>query len=401
MALNTRQLSTEGAEIPSGSKWTQRRDIPLTILAWIALVAVVVWAAAHIARSLLLVAIAALLAYALAPAVKLLERVMPRFLAMIIVYLLVLSGLSVLGYFIIGSAVMQAIQLKDSLGANGQLSHLLETLKTYGITQEQINQARSMLFSSLGGVASGVLPVLKGVFEGILDLVVVAMLSIYLLVDGSRLTSWLRTNAPLLQRERVRSSLDTLERVVGGYIRGQLALAVLIGLLVGVGMAVLGVPHPILLGVLAFVLAFIPILGTFFSAAACFLLALTQGVLIAVIVLVYFGVVHAIEAYIVGPRLVGHAIGLHPAISLFALVTGAELFGIWGVLFAAPVAGLAQAMVVALWKEWRIAHPDQFPLKPRTEQLPVEAQVDHIASESDATTKMNKIVLQQPTDSVT
>src|SRR5438105_4486058 len=110
---------------------------------------------------------------------------------------------------------------------------------------------------------------------------------------------------PHRQRSRVRFFLSTLQRIVGGYIRGQLLLCSLIGVLVGIGMTVLGVPYALLLGVLAFVLEFIPVLGTLVSGAICVLLALTKGWLIAVIVLIYFIVVHIIEGDVVGPRLVG------------------------------------------------------------------------------------------------
>ncbi len=397
MSLDARPLNTQRNAVPSDSKWTRRLDMPLTILAWIGVVAVVLWAAAHIARSLLLLAIAALLAYALAPAVKLLERVMPRFLAMLIVYLIVLSGLSLLLYFIVRASIQQALELKVLLTprGNGQLAPLMETLKSYGIMQDQINEARQQLIGHLEGFATSALPILKGIFEGILDLVVIAMLSIYLLVDGSRVMRWLRANAPLLQRERVHFFLDTLQRVVGGYIRGQLALAVLIGLLVGIGMEVLGVRYAILLGALAFVLAFIPVVGTFISATACILLALvsnpgwTQSWILAIIVLIYFVGVHAFEAHIVGPRIVGHAVGLHPGVSIFALVAGGELFGIWGALFAAPIAGLFQSVLAAFWMEWRKSHPEQFPIETRT---------DKTAIGTEPTVKLEKPAQQSPDD---
>src|SRR5437763_13261484 len=105
----TSELRTRTRPLPSqrltdltttSSKWAQRRDIPIAILAWIALAAVALWAAAHIVVSLLLPAIAGLLAFALVPAVKLLQRVMPRFLAILIVYLIVFIALSLLVYFI-------------------------------------------------------------------------------------------------------------------------------------------------------------------------------------------------------------------------------------------------------------------------------------------------------------
>jgi len=120
------------------------------------------------------------------------------------------------------------------------------------------------------------------------------------------------------------------------------------------------VPYALLLGVLAFVLEFIPILGTLASGVICVLLALTKGWLIALIVLVYFVLVHILEGDVIGPRIVGKAIGLHPAVALVALIAGGELFGIWGVLLASPVAGVLQAFLLAIWSEWRETHPQEF-----------------------------------------
>jgi predicted PurR-regulated permease PerM len=125
-------------------------------------------------------------------------------------------------------------------------------------------------------------------------------------------------------------------------------------------MEILGVPYALLLGVLAFVLEFIPVLGTLVSGAICVLLALTKGWFWAIIVLAYFVFVHIIEGDVVGPRIVGKAIGLHPVVSLVALIAGGELFGIWGALFASPVAGVLQAFLVAIWSEWRETHPQEF-----------------------------------------
>jgi predicted PurR-regulated permease PerM len=71
-------------------------------------------------------------------------------------------------------------------------------------------------------------------------------------------------------------------------------------------------------------------------------------------------VIHVIESELVGPRIVGKAIGLHPVVSLLALFAGAELFGIWGALFASPLAGVLQSIIVAFWREWREQHPEQF-----------------------------------------
>ena len=376
--LHTRPLETWRTAIASSAKWIRRVSIPLTTLAWIGLVAVILWAASHVARSLILLAIAALLAVALAPVVKLVTRLMPRILAILVVYVIVFTALSVVLYFLIRTAVHQVSDLK------GEVTHLIHpipgstptplelTLQSLGIEQTQIQEARQLIINHLSSLANDVVPLLRSIFDFVLDFIVVAMLSIYFLIDGSRVMRWLRSNMPFQQRTLF--LLDTLERVVGGYIRGQFTLSFLIGLLVGLGMALLQVPHPILLGVLAFFLAFVPVLGTFISATACVLLALTQNQgwvislahqnwVLAIIVLVYFVGVHAFESHIVGPRIVGHAVGLHPIIAISALIAGAELFGILGALFVAPVVGILQAVIVSFWTEWRATHPELFPTK--------------------------------------
>lgn len=366
MSSTTRQLSTETDTITTADKWKRRRDIPIAILAWIGVAAVIIWAAGHIIRSLLILAIAALLAYALSPAVKLLQRFMPRLLAVLLVYLLVLSGLSLLIYLIISNAVHQIFELSHFLRAgltssgSGQPTPLEQTLISFGISQSQINDARQQIILRTEEFASSAIPLLRGIFDFVLDTIIVAVMSIYLVIDGGRVNRWLRGNMPQQIQDRVLFFLDTSERIVSGYIRGQFTLAFLVGLLVGIGMSLFRVPYAILLGVLAFIFAFVPVLGTFISGAVCVLLALTQGWLIALFVLLYFVAIHIFEGDIVGPRIVGKALGLHPIISLTALVAGAELFGIWGALFASPIAGILQALIAAFWIEWRATHPEAF-----------------------------------------
>jgi predicted PurR-regulated permease PerM len=187
------------------------------------------------------------------------------------------------------------------------------------------------------------------------------VVSIYLVIDGPRLVHWLAHATPLRHRARVRFSLNLLNTTVGRYVRGQLLLAALIGLLVGGGMFFLQVPYALLLGVLAFVLEFIPILGVFISGAACVLIAMAHGIGLALIVLLYFVVIHVIEGDIIGPRVIGSALGLHPIVAILALIAGADLFGFWGAVFAAPVAGVGQTVLVAIWTEWQEAHPEEFP----------------------------------------
>jgi predicted PurR-regulated permease PerM len=355
----------------AASKWTRRRDIPIAILAWFAVVVVILWAAGHVAQSILIFTIASFLAFALVPAVKLFQRWLPRPVAIVIVYLVFFVGLGLLLYFVISTAVQQVAQLVAFIGklltptGPNQVTPLEKFVESFGVSATQFQQIRQQVLNQLEGFATGIagstLPVLQSIVGVIVDIILVAVLSIYLLIDGGRAVGWLRNNLPLEQREQGQFVLSTLEHVVGGYIRGQIALCALIGFLVGVGMTIFQVPYAVLLGVMAFILEFIPILGTLFSGLICVLLALTKGWIIAVLVLGYFIIVHIIEGDVVGPRIVGKAVGLHPIISIIALTAGAELFGLVGALFANPIAGVVQALLIEIWMQWRQRHPDQFP----------------------------------------
>jgi len=350
----------------SASKWADRRDIPIAILAWIALVVFTLWAASFVVRTLLVIVVAALLAYALAPGVRLLNRIMPRVLAILIIYLVVLGGISTLLYFVINTTILQVGSLVANLQVlltptGNQPSPLVTFLSQFGISQSQISGFLQQVIGQAEGFVGSVVPLLTSIFDAALDIIIVAVLSIYLLIDGARLKIWIERHAPLPLRDRTQFAMNAMERVVGGYIRGQLTLSLLIGVLVGVGMTIFRLPYAVLLGVLAFVLEFIPVLGTLTSGLICVLIAFTSGWLVAVGVLIYFVVIHIFEGDIVGPRIVGKAVGLHPAVSLVALIAGAELFGVWGAVLAAPLAGLIQALLVAIWQNWRETHPEQFP----------------------------------------
>lgn len=367
MNSNRFHSSRSDRELQHATKWARRRDIPIAILAWLVVAGVIIWAASYIIRSLLVVLVAALLAFALTPAVKILQRFVPRVLAVIIVYLVVLSGISLLLYAIINTAISQVSSLASTvqsfLTPEGQqkLVPIAQFFARFGITTTQLQGFGKLIEDQATGIVGGALPFLSGVADFMLNVIIVAVLSIYLLLDGSRAIGWLRRNAPVMQRERIHFFLDTLERVIGGYIRGQLVMSSAIGLLVGIGMTIIGVPYGVLLGVVAFILEFIPIIGTILSGVLCVLLALSKGWLIALIVLVYFVIVHVVEGDILAPRIVGRAVGVHPAVSLFALIAGAELFGIWGAVLGSPLAGLIQAVLVTVWQDWRANHPEQFP----------------------------------------
>lgn len=354
----------------SAAQWSRRRDVAVATLGWAFIVSGLLWLAGHIAHTLLMLAIAALFAYALAPAVTVLRRFLPKWAAMLIVYFAVLTIVAAIFTLLVSTIITEvtglASQVTHLLSPNqsGDNTPLYRTLTNLGISSDQITAARNWATHELGAAAGSAAPIVTGLVNGLLDIVLVTVLSIYLLLDGPRMVRWLRSEVPLNQRERSEFLIDTLQQVAGGYVRGELILCTLIGVLVGVGMQLLGVPFAILLGVLAFFFEFIPFLGPLFSAAACVIVAISVGWVTVGLVLLYFIGIHILEGYVIGPRVLGHSLGLHPAISIVALLIGGEVFGLWGALFAAPIAGILQVVLSTLWNEWREAHPLQFPEEP-------------------------------------
>src|ERR1041384_1741643 len=226
MSLPLRPRTThDGDSVAVLAKWIRRVGFPLSILAWTAVGLLILWLAGHVIGTLLLLTFAALLASALAPAVKLLSRVMPRLLAILLVYLVALGALAALLYLIVSTAIVQITSLSSSVkflltpGTSGQFTPLEQTLQSFGLSQTQIASARDQVVSGLEGFAGSIVPLLTGLVRAGLGVVLVAVLSIYLLASGSQVSDWLRQNMPDQQQGNVKVLLDTLQRVIGGYIR--------------------------------------------------------------------------------------------------------------------------------------------------------------------------------------
>ncbi|HVZ59138.1 MAG TPA: AI-2E family transporter, partial [Patescibacteria group bacterium] len=343
----------------------KRRDIPLTILGWIVVAGMLFWLLSFVSGTVAIIIIAAFFAYALVPVVDFLAKFMPRILAILVTYSAVLLFISALVYLVISTAIGEFAFLATNLShflavESSTRTPLHKTLQSFGITSSQITALENELTGQAEKLTSSIIPVLSSVVVFLIDMAVVAIISIYLLIDGAALRQRIEENTPSSQQHRLEFLLKSAQLIIGNYIRGQIILSVIIGLFVGIGMALFHVPYALLLGVIAGFLEFIPIIGTFISGAICILLALTQGWLTAVFVLIYFIIIHIIEGDILGPRIVGRAVGLHPLVSIIALIAGSELYGVIGALFAAPIAGLIQVIAIAAWTEWRSEHEDEF-----------------------------------------
>ncbi len=337
---------------------------PLIVLAWLAVLLVAAWLLSHVTHAVLILVLSTVVAFALTPLVSLLERWLPRGLAVAIAYVIGFSVVAALLSVVVVSASTEITTLAHNLPDYARRAQAMEPqalglLSRIGVTQAMLAEAQGRLISYLQGLsaeaATDAIDLVRSVLNAIVDTVLVLILSIYLVANGPRMVAWLREQTPRGQVRRANLLIAIVNQVVGGYVRGTLTMALLVGVLVGAGLGFLGVHYALLLGILAFFMEFVPVLGVIISGAVCVLIALFQGWVLALVVLGYFVVVHVIEGDLVGPRVMARAVGIHPAVALLALVAGSELFGLWGALFGAPIAGLLQAIATAAYREVRLA----------------------------------------------
>jgi hypothetical protein len=195
------------------------------------------------------------------------------------------------------------------------------------------------------------LAIVTGLVTLVTDIFLILAITFYLLLDGRSMHNRALRLLPVTTRERWFFVEATLNRVLGGYIRGQILVALTVGVAAGVGSALLGVQYPLVIGLLAFFFEFIPLIGPVLGMVPAVIIAFFQSPGLALWVIVYFIVLQQIESNIIVPRVSGHAVGLHPLAALLALLAGVELGGLGGALLAVPVAGVLYVIALALYSD--------------------------------------------------
>ena len=210
-------------------------------------------------------------------------------------------------------------------------------------------------FDALRGAATRALAAVFGTVSSLVGLLVIPILAYYLLVEFDDIVARMALWIPPRQRGYVMEKARTVDRLISGFLRGQLLVAMLLGLLYAVGFTLIGVDLAIAVGLLAGVLALVPYLGSATAlATASILVILEYGIdwhLGAVFG--WYVVVQAIEGFVLTPRIVGSSVGLHPAVVIVALLIGGDLFGFLGLLVAVPGAAIVKVFVEELFALYR------------------------------------------------
>ena len=338
--------------------WQKLLVVFLTLLSGLALLWVAWIIVSPILRILVLFGLGGVLAFALARPVNALavqvgNRVAAIFVVYVVVGAIAVGGIALLA----GPFAGQATELTNNLPAYAddlqrQAPGIESWLGQYGLQAD----LDSLKAQAVTAVEQGGADVLKNLVStaaevggALLDTVLILVISFYWLVDGPRFRARALALVPTRHRGKALFFEDNVSRVLGGYLRGQLTLALIVGLATGIGMQVLGLPYAVVLGVLAGLFEMVPMFGPILSAVPAVIVALFMPFPTVIWVLVFFLVVQQVENNVLAPRISGHAVGLHPLGALFALLVGFQLAGVLGGLFAVPIAGVLWVLVTAAY----------------------------------------------------
>ncbi|HEV8309030.1 MAG TPA: AI-2E family transporter [Methylomirabilota bacterium] len=345
----------------TGNPDSPRRLIVWTIVA-VAVAILLVWVLFLLRDVLLLIYVSALLAIGFSPVVRLIERQrllpigtrrFPRWLAILVVYLVILSALTGLGFVIVPPLVTQAREFTT------QAPELLDRAQQYLVErgllsqpltwQEAIRQAPGKGPDAVGTVIGA----LWGFLGGIVGVLTIVILTFYFLIESESLFTTFVRLFPRHQRAQVGAVSLEISRKVSAWLGGQLLLGGVIGVTTALGLGVFGVPYVYVLAVIAAVGELIPIVGPVLAAIPGIAVALSLSWKLALGVALFYLIQQQLEANILVPKLMERQLGVNAVTVIVALLIGSALLGVIGAILAVPTAAIAQVLFQELFARER------------------------------------------------
>lgn len=335
---------------------TRNINIPFSTLFKVVLLVVGLYFAYQILDVLALVFVAIIFSTALDPSVDWLQRWhLPRSLAVLLIYVLLFASISLI-------LTLMAPPLVDQLGelANRLPSYYNQLLasvsRLQGVAGDQaaatLQQALQSLGASLAQATTSLISTVVGVFGGLLQFIIVLVITFYLIVQENGLKRFVHSLTPVQHQAYVGELLHRIQEKLGRWLRGELLLMLVVGVMTYVALQLVGMDYALVLGLWAGITELIPYLGPILGAIPAVLLALTISPLQAVLTLLAYVVVQQLEGHIIVPLVMRRAVGLNPIVSIVVIMIGVKLDGVVGAIMSIPVA-TAAAVVLSDYMEAR------------------------------------------------
>ena len=296
----------------------------------------------------LLVLAAIVIASAIEPWVAFfIRRRLPRFLAALLVYVLVFGSVFSLLYFFFPPIIADAAnflsvapQYLSTINASSSIPGLSNAADLVG-TQQSFLQTLISFQSVFSSTSGSTFQLMASFFGGILSLSLVIVLSFYFALQDTGVDDFLRMIMPVAYEDYSVDLWKRSQKKIGRWMQGQILLSVIVGILVYLGLLIIGVPYALLLAVFTAIAEIIPIFGSLLAGAAAAVVGFsTGGIALAVIVAGLYVVVNQFEANLIYPLIVKKIVGIPPLLVIVALIAGYTLAGFLGALLSVPVAAV-------------------------------------------------------------
>jgi len=306
--------------------------------------------ALYLLSDLFLVLLTAIVvASAVEPATKwFMVRKFPRTLAVLAVYVVFLLLFGILFYFFIPPFLKDFSQFFSSFP---KYFDFLDKWNPWSdvLDYQQILTNLASNFTGSAGVATdaagGIVRTVGGVFHGLVNFVLVLVISFYFAVQEKGIENFLKIIVPAKDEKYVIDLWYRSQHKIGRWMQGQVILGVLVGVLVYLGLVIMGVQHALLLAIAAAMFELIPVFGPTLAAVPAVLIALTSSVTLGLMVVAFYVIIQQFENHLIYPIVVRKVVGVPPILVIIALLIGVNLAGFMGVILSVPLAAALMEFV--------------------------------------------------------
>lgn len=263
---------------------------------------------------------------------------------------------------------VQAVVTPDNLNILG--NNVLKELQRLGMTRSDANQLISQVKSNvpqiIQGSANAIVQNTTNIFESIvtflLDTTIVLILSFYMMLDGRKLAQDFTNMMPSVWKSDVTFLGESIEKIFGGFIRGQLLLGLIYGGMTWITLLILHLQNGLLISILSGLSMLIPFIGPFVAIVPAVLLGLIEAapdnrIRTLVILVVMLIIWQQVVMQLLAPRILGRSVGMHPLLVFAALLIGAKEAGAWGAFFGIPIAAVLYAMFRVFFRRFTELSP--------------------------------------------
>jgi len=221
----------------------------------------------------------------------------------------------------------------------------------FSVWREKLPQVAQRALQAIANTSGTLAKTTGNTISQILNLFLIPIIVLYMLLDKRTIIERTLQLIPTDKAKPWRDRSDHVIRILSRWLRGQIFVSVCDGVMIGIGLAIIGIDYALTIGMMTIVLSFIPYIGLITSFAISILLALSGGGGLSTIigVVIVYIVVQVVEGYVVVPKVMGRAVGLSDLTTIIALTIGAHLFGLIGMLFAVPVTAISWVLVREWW----------------------------------------------------